>query len=434
MRFPILALACVLAATTGTAVAQTAASATSPRPPTPVPLTLPEALRQAESAHPAVRAREAQLAAAEGARREASSLLAHNPELSTERTRRRAAGVDGRTTEWGLGISQSFEIGGQQARRREAAEATLEALRAEIEDARRQARADAAQRFHAVLAAQRRVAFEQRSLDLFESTAQAVARRRAAGEDTRLDANLALIEAERGRNALGQARERLLDARGDLALALRVAPDALPEVVGELPLPSAEAPAPYTLAQLSDSATRLPLQRALAAREQAARARAGLERAGRLPDVTVGLSVAREGPGDARERATTLTLSVPLPLFKRNEAAIGQALADATQAEIERATGMREALAQVERLWSRLASQRERVLRLQRALLAPAADNQQLAVRSRQAGQIGLLDLLLVNRQALDAERDLEDALAEFHATRIELELAAGWPQQGASQ
>ena len=81
----------------------------------------------------------------------------------------------------------------------------------------------------------------------------------------------------------------------------------------------------------------MPRQRALAAREDAARARIGVERASRYPDVTVGLNVGREGPADGRERVTTLTLSVPLPLFKRNDAAIGQAMSDATQAEIERA-------------------------------------------------------------------------------------------------
>ncbi len=50
---------------------------------------------------------------------------------------------------------------------------------------------------------------------------------------------------------------------------------------------------------------------------------------------------------------------------------------------------------------------------------------------TREAGQIGLLDQLIVNRQAIDAERDLIDLLAEMHTTRIELEYAAGWPQQG---
>jgi cobalt-zinc-cadmium efflux system outer membrane protein len=425
MPFPFLALALVLAASTAPASAQTPAGTG--------PLSLAEARRLAETAHPAVRSRETQLAAAEGARREAASPLFNNPELSVERTRRRATAPDGSAREWGIGIAQPIEIGGQQARRREAASASLEALRAEIEDARRQARADASLRFHAVLAAQRRVQLEQRSVALFDSTAQAVAKRRSAGEDTRLDANVALIEAERARNALAVSQEDLQDAKGELATALQLPPSAVPDVIGELGVPSG-APLPYGLDQLLASAQSLPKQRALAAREDAARARVGVERASRYPDVTVGLNVGREGPSDGRERVTTLTLSVPLPLFKRNDAAIGQALSDATQAEIERTAATRDSQAQVRRLWSRLDSQRERVARLQRAMLAASADNQQLAAKSRQAGQIGLLDQLLVNRQALDAERDLNDALAEFHITRIELENAAGWSQEGTAR
>lgn len=67
-------------------------------------------------------------------------------------------------------------------------------------------------------------------------------------------------------------------------------------------------------------------------------------------------------------------------------------------------------------------------------MVAAAGQSQDLAARSRQAGHIGLLDQLLVNRQTLDAERELNDALAEYHATRIELELAAGWSQEGSTQ
>lgn len=425
MRFPLLALAFVLATSTFPVRAQNAV-------PT-APLTLAEAMRLAEAAHPRVRAREAQLAAAEGARREAASLLYNNPELSTERTRRQGTTPDARAREWSVGIAQPIEIGGQQGRRREAAAASMVALRAEIEDARRQARAEAAARFHAVLAAQRRVQLEQRSLDLFEGTAQAVEKRRAAGEDTRLDANVALIEAARARNALSQAREQLLDARSELGAALQLPPSAAPEVSGELNVPVAEA-LPYSLEQLLASAESLPRQRALTARADAARARLAVERASRFPDVTVGLNVGREGAGDGRERVTTLSVSVPLPLFKRNDAAVGQAQSDATQADIERAAGARDTLAQVRRLWSRLDSQRERVQRLQRAMVSASADNQRLAARSRQAGQIGVLDQLLVNRQALDAERELNDALAEFHTTRIELEQAAGWSLEGSSK
>lgn len=148
----------------------------------------------------------------------------------------------------------------------------------------------------------------------------------------------------------------------------------------------------------------------------------------------MGLQVGREGPNDARERLTTLSISLPMPLFKRNAAGIGQALSDVAHAEIERASLARDTQARVRQLWSRLASQRDRVQRLQRLVVPASADNQTLSLKSLQAGQIGLLDQLIVNRQALDAERDLNDVLAEMHATQIELETAAGWPMEGNTQ
>lgn len=395
------------------------------------PLTLAEAMNRAEAASPVVSTRQAQLSAVEGLRREASRLLYNNPELTAERGRRRADGLGGNANEWSVGIAQPIEIGGQQARRREVAAASLEALRAEVDDARRQARADAATRFQEIVAAQRRVELERRSTELFDSVSQAVARRRAAGEDTRLDANVAVVEAERSRNAQAVANEQLLDARSELATLLRLPGGQLPEVTPEPLEGVAAAVSGYSLEQMLQSAQMLPRLRALTARQEVARSRLDVERANRYPDVTIGLSTGREGFRDGRERLTTLSVSVPLPIWKRNDAAIGQALTDLAQAEVERTTAVRDSQANVRRLWLRLQSQRDRVQRLQRSLLPASVDNQQLALRSRQAGQIGLLDQVVVNRQALDAERELNDALAELAATRIELENAAGWPIQG---
>jgi len=424
----MLALVCALVAT--------ASHAQTP-PTAPVAaLTLSEAISRADAANPTIRVREAQLATGEGLRRDAAFPLYNNPQLTVEQARRRATGSaapGGNANEGALGISQPFETGGQQRRRRDAAAATVDAIAAEIGDARRQVRAEAALRFHAVLAAQRRVEIEQRSLALFESSSNAVARRRSAGEDTRLDANVALIEAERSRNALAVAKEQLLDARVELASVLQLPPAQIPEVVGELNITQG-MPEPYKLDQLLMSVQSQPRLVALAAREAAARARLAVETGNRMPDVTVGLNVGREGPPGGRERVTTLSLSLPLPLFRRNGAAIGQAQTEATQAELERMTAIRDGEAQVRRLWLRLASQRERVQRLQQSMLPASEDNRQLAARSRQAGQIGLLEQLVINRQTLDAERDLNDALGDLHTTRIEMERAAGWPQEGIAR
>jgi len=427
MRFKTLVLAGALAACPWLGQAQSFAPTVAPQAPTP--LTLTEAWRLADSANPGLKSKQAQLAAAEGALDDARALLYNNPELSAEATRRETpqAGLPTeRRREWGAGLSQAFEIAGQQGHRREAAEAALAAQRAEIDDARAQLHAQVAQAFYRVLALQQRVDVEEQALKLFDSTATAVQKRRTAGEDTKLDANVATVEAERARNQLEQAREQLLDARAEWANQLQLPPGSTPVATGDLADRFGTA---YTLEALLSATDAQARLRALAARQDSARARLRLEQASRYPDVTVGLNVGREGPAEARERLTTVSVTVPLPLFRRNATGIGQASADWTQAQIERESGARELRAQVYTLHSRLQSLQARAQRLRDQVLPALVDNQQLSVKSQRAGQIGLLELIVVNRQALDARRDLIDALSDYQATRYALEAAAGWPQ-----
>lgn len=445
MRFKTLALASALAACPWAGLAQTNVPPAGPNAPTATsiqvapsatstPLTLAEAWRLALDANPSLRTKQAQLVAAQGALDDARSLLHNNPELSAEATRRevpQAPLPTERRREWAAGLSQTFEIAGQQGHRRAAAEAALAAQQADIDDARGQLRAQVAQAFFKVLALQQRLDIEAQAAKLFDDTAAAVQKRRSAGEDTRLDANVATVEAERARNQVEQAREQLLDARAELANLLQLPPGSTPVAQGDL---ADRFGTTYTLESLLSATDAQARLRALSARQESARARLKLEEAGRYPDVTVGLNVGREGAADARERLTTLSVSVPLPLFKRNATGIGQASAEWTQAGIEREAGARDVRAQVYTLHSRLQSLQSRAQRLRDQVVPALADNQQLSVKSQRAGQIGLLELIVVNRQTLDARRDLIDALADYQATRYALEAAAGWTQNEQAQ
>lgn len=430
MRLKTLLIAGAMAAMSWPALAQNAqvSSPTKQDQPLLRKLSLADALRLAEDANPTLRTRLAQLDAAQGLRADASVLLYNNPQLSVERTRRdvpQASLPTDRRKEWVAGLSQTLEVAGQAGYRRDAATAALTALEAEIDDLRRQVRTEVSQQFFRILALQQRVDLEAQALKLFEGTATAVQKRRAAGEDTKLDANVASVEAERARNQLAQVAEQLLDARSELATKLQLEAQSVPEVVGDLA--DGVGAAPYTLDDLLRQAQGQPRLRAVAAREDSARAKLSLERASRYPDVTVGVNVGREGSGDARERVTTLTVSVPLPLFKRNAAGVGQARSELTQAEIERAAASRDAQAQVRTLWSKVYSLQTRVARLRDTVLPALADNQQLSLKSQRAGEIGLLEMIVVNRQALDARRDLIEAVTDLQTTRLALELAAGW-------
>ena len=396
-------------------------------------LTLVEAVRLAESSSSILLTKQAEITAAQGASTDARALLFNNPQLSLERTRRQVPQPDvptERRNEWRAGISQVFEIAGQAGYRRDTSGAAQSALEVGLEEARLKVRSEAGEQFFRVLGLQQRIEIERQAGVLFESTASAVEKRRLAGEDTRLDANVALVEAERARNQLAVAEEQLLDARGELAIRLQLPPTDFVVAEGEL----APSPLPYSRERLVEAAKSQPRLRGLALREESAVARLRLEHASVYPDVTVGLSVGREGPLDARERLTTLSVSVPLPLFKRNATGIGQASSELTQVRTQRLAAERESSVRISVLWSKLESLNGRARRLRDSVISPLQSNETLAAKSRSAGQIGLLELIVVNRQSLDARRDLIDALVEYQSTRLALELAAGWSSDGQKQ
>lgn len=389
-------------------------------------LTLADALAAAERANPELLAARAALAAAEGESRDAAAFFYRNPEFSVEQTRRRGMGADGVgmrfLRESGFGLAQPLEIAGQPGHRREAARRALAAVRAEILDAQVRVRADVEAAFARVLLLQRRLASEDQNMKLAEEAAAAVGKRVDAGEDSRLDGNLARVEAERARNQVSTVREQLIEARARLAALVQLVPSQFPEAVGELP----ERIPGYRLEDLLLRAAERPELRALSEREAAAESRLRLERASVFPDVTVGLTSAREGAPEIRERLTTLSVTLPLPLFNRNRSGIGRATTARDLAQIERRAALRNGEAAIRELWRRLASLEARLSRLANAVLPKLDENFNLSTKAYRAGEIGILQLVLVNRQALDARRDFLEALGEFTQARIALEQAVG--------
>jgi len=388
-------------------------------------ITLDEAWRAAETASPVLRGAQANAAALDAQIAESRSALWNNPQLSGEFARRRTPqpGLpDQSTQEWALGISQAFETGGQAQYRRDAADGERAALDAQIEESRRQLRFEVERSFLQILSLQQRIALEDEAIKTIQQAASAVRSRVAAGEDTRLDGNVAAVEVGRARNQLAGLTSQLIETRSQLASLMQLPAGVLPIAQGAL-----DRAGTYSLAQLLESANRRPQFDALTQREQAARSRLGLERAARSPDVTVGLGMAREGPGDARERVTGINLSVPLPVFRRNAAAIGRASADLTQVQIERQTAEREARATVTALWVKLDALTSRIAQIRSNIVAALDENQRLSTRAYREGELGLLELLVVTRQVLDGRRDLLEAVTETALTRVALEQAAGW-------
>lgn len=388
-------------------------------------LTLEEAWRLAEEANPALRETQARLNAATGEVEDTRAMLFNNPEVFGElRNRKSESGVEEDSHREGtLGLSQTFETGGQQVARRAAARQILAATEENIREARQQVRFEVETRFINVLSLQERVQTEQKTLQLVEQAARIAQQRVTAGEDSQLEGNLAKVEAERGQNQVALLHEQLTQARAELATLLQLPFDTLPDVSGSLN-PTVEK---FTLDDLLASATHRPALRGLEFRENAARSQLQVERGAVYPDVTLSLFQEREKGIDNVDDITGVSISLPLPIFRRNAAGIGRAMTELTQTQIERQTASRDARAQVSALWQKLKSLRARLARLEQSVLPSLEENLSLSQKSYQEGEIGITQLLLVNRQALDARRDVLDARTSLRLNQTALEAAAGW-------
>ena len=274
-----------------------------------------------------------------------------------------------------------------------------------------------------VLALQQRIETEQRTLELIERNTSLAGKRVAAGEDSKLDGNLAIVDAERARNQVSGLQEQLTQARAALAAVLQLPDQQLPEVQGDLQA----ATTTYTLSDLMQSVNTRPALQALSLREQTARNSLDFERAAQYPDLTVSLSNGNEAVVGGQDNITTIGLSLPLPLFRKNATGIGRATTELTQAEIDHNRLLRDACTEVTATWQRLQSLQQRLQRLTTAVYPKLEENLKLSQLAFNDGEIGLPQLLLVQRQAIDAQRDLIDVKLELRLAQIELEYAAGW-------
>ena len=389
-------------------------------------LTLEQAWALAELANPELRAAQANLIAAKGQAADARGLLWNNPQPFGEIVRRQIPepGQPTNVRDWRVGLQQTFETGGQQGIRRTLARENLAAVELAIADTRRRVRLDVAQQFFRVLGLQQRITMERETLALIESAAGAVRKRVTEGEDTRLDGNLAEIEAARARNQLALLLEQLLRARVELASMLQLPPGQYPEVAGTLePMPSR-----IDLQTLLASLEQRPDITASAARLRAAFSQLRLERATVSPDVTVALSYGRDGSIFRDERVVGINVSVPIPLFRRNATGIGRAITERTQREIEDTALNRNARADIQALSVQMENLRSRVERLRGSVLPLLEENQRLSQIALREGEIGLLQLLTVNRQLLDGRRDLAEAQTELRLIEALLDPRTGAP------
>ncbi|MBO9687584.1 MAG: TolC family protein [Mitsuaria chitosanitabida] len=384
-------------------------------------LTLSAAIETALGQNPTLRAFGHELDASDGAVRQAGLIPNPSLSLSAEDTRK-----DTRTTS--MTLSQTIELGGKRSARVALAERERDLAALDLETQRAEVRAATIQAFFDVLIAQERVEVARESLEIAGSGASAVSRRVTAGK-------VSPVEETRARVAESAARIELRQAQADQRAALQAliavmgaAPDSIARVDG-----SADAmPAFPEGAALGDRLERAPALRRARMDVQRAEAAFQLERARGVPDVTVGLG-AQRAPDMGRTQPL-ISVSIPIPLFDRNQGAQMQAMRKREAAAALAQAQAQRLRAEVLQAVDQLEARADEVEALRRDVLPGARGAYEAARRGFELGKFGFLDVLDAQRTWLQARGQYVNALSQAHrlAADIDRRLGGPDPQSGA--
>ncbi len=384
------------------------------------PLTLAAALALAMQANPELAAARHEAAALDGAALQAAARP--NPQLQTlvEDSRRATRSTT-------VQLNQTLELGGQRAARIAVARHGQDGAAIDLAAQAAATRAAVAGAFFDVLAAQERLRLADTSGALARQASAISARRVSAGKASPVEETRARVaeagarlDASLAGGALAGARRRLAALWGNPAPRFTEADgrlEQLPELPAEADLARRLAAAPAVLRA----------QSALAQRS----AMASLESRRRTPDLTVSVGLKRSE--ELGRNQAIFGLSLPLPLFDRNQGNVLEALRRSDKARDELSAAAVRAGAELAEARQKLQDARQEAAALQGDIMPGAQSAYDAAAKGFEYGKFAFLDVLDAQRTLLQAKTHYLRALADGHKAAAEIERILGAPA-GAAQ
>ena len=338
-----------------------------------------------------------------------------NPELAYSLEDQRAA-----TRTQSVQINLPVEMGGKRAARITAAERGRDIAVEELNLRRVEIRAAVVAAFFETLAAQERAALAQASVDLAKRATDAVAKRVAAGKVSPVEETKARVAEAGVRVELAQAQSEQRSARARLASLLGANPPRFTQVAGSVDdLPNVPS--------LDDIQQRLSASSALRRAQlevERRRSLADVERSKQTPDVTVSLGVKR--PNELARNQLMLGISVPLPLFDRNQGNLLEALKREDKARDELQALNLRLNTELLQARERLASVRGEIDILQREVLPGAKSAYDAATVGFGYGKFNYLEVLDAQRTYFAAKSQYLKALADAHRAAADMDRVIG--------
>lgn len=378
-------------------------------------VTLPEALALAMMHSPELAAYSWEIRAADARALQAG--LRPNPELEVEIEevggRGDRSGFKGAETT--VQLSQRIERGGKRAKRRQAAELEKQLANWDYHSKRMDVLARTTKAFNDLLAAQENLALSEKLLELSEQQAEAVRQRVEAGKDMPLENNKAQvirsqvrIQNRQAQNALSDARRQLASAWNQKELRSGKARGQL-EIIGDVP----------AFDELAQRVGQNPDLARWQTEIERSKAQEDLERAGGKQDLTVSAGMQRFNETD--DNAVVFGISIPLPIFDRNQGAIAAARYQTRKLEEQQKAAEAQVHAELSNAYAALAGAHAEASETRETILQNAKQAFEHTQEAWRQGKIDYLNVLDAQRTYFEAQTQYIASLWAVHNARADI-------------
>jgi cobalt-zinc-cadmium efflux system outer membrane protein len=335
---------------------------------------------------------------------------------------------------YGVTVSELVDLGPKRTNRGKVATTSVEVARADVAEAERQ------------LVGRLRLLFAEAQgtasrVDLFDELDRADSQmvgvmnvRVRAGDASQLDSQL--LQAQ-----TNQIRVERLVAQNQLAeLILQIRALAGMSTDQSFVLPSGQAAvevADTEQAAIARALETRPDLKAARLREKLAEAGISLARSQAIPDVTAFARYAQESllgaapvgtpsPAFAREKVLEFGMSLPLPIFNREQGNVSEAASRRVQARAER-EGLESAVRRdVTLAFRRYETARTSLEILRTGVVGPNEASVRMVQLSYNLGELRFLDIVNQQRVLIDSEIAFANAQVDLNTARAELDTAIG--------
>ena len=339
-----------------------------------------------------------------------------------------------------LGVSQEFLLAGKRGKRIAVAERELDMYRWQLADRERLLCGEVKTAFYDFILAQQRVTLSDRSIALNRQLLDVTKERLTAGDIPELEMNLAKVELARGEVTRIDVEKMFNQNQAKLWMLMGLPSGESHSIAGSFETKIVMTKNLVDLKQLARG-KRTDLK-ALEAEKNKTESEVVLARAEGVPNLMAGLAVMRDttamevGGVEGKDTAYTigLKLSMPLPLFDRNQAGVQEARAKMSSAENRLTATAWNVEREVETAYTSLLNA-EKVLSLYKTNIIPQLEeNLTLTQEAYRLGEVGILTVIQEQKKFFEVSDGYLTALHDRQAALVRLESAVASDLSGGAQ